>query len=158
MRPTLDEYMLQLLPLLASRGTCRRRRVAAIVTDDKGHLLGCGYNGVPPGFPHCLDQPCPGADDRSGDNTRCEALHAESWAIVQAGDRLKQATRLYCSCTPCFSCAKLIVTVGIPCVVVTELYHGDLSGLRYLLTHDVRVLQYVGGKPQILLLEDLHGA
>ncbi len=155
MRPNLDEYMLQLLPLLASRGTCVRRRVAAIVTDEAGHLLGCGYNGVAPGDAHCIDSPCLGAQDQSGDNSKCLAQHGEVNAIIQAGDRVRQATRLYCSCTPCFSCAKLIVSVKIPCVVVTELYQGDLSGLRYLLTHDVRVLQYVGGEPQILLLEDL---
>jgi dCMP deaminase len=155
MRPNLDEYMLQLLPLLASRGTCPRRRVAAIVTDESGHLLGTGYNGVAAGFPHCVDIPCPGAIDQPGNNSRCEAQHAEANAILQGGANLIRATRLYCSCTPCFNCAKLIVAAAIPCVVVTELYQGDLSGLRYLLTHHVRVLQYVGGAPQILLLEDL---
>ncbi len=155
MRPDLDQYMLQLLPLLASRGTCRRRRVAAILTDDHGHLLGCGYNGVASGDVHCVDVPCVGANDETGNNSRCQAQHAEVSCVIQASDRLSRATRLYCSCTPCFSCAKLIVTVKVPCVVVTELYHGDLSGLKYLLTHGVRVLQYVSGAPQILLLEDI---
>lgn len=154
-RPSLDEYMLQLLPLFASRGTCLRRRVAAIVTDEAGHLLGTGYNGPPSGRPHCINLPCQGASDKPGDNSKCEAIHAEMNAILQAGFKLAQATRLYCSCTPCFTCAKLIVTAHIPQVTVCELYHGDLSGLRYLIENNVLVTQYVNGVPHQLRLEDL---
>lgn len=130
---------MQLLPLLASRGTCVRRKVAAIVTDEAGHLLGCGYNGVPRGEVHCLDQPCPGATDPKGNTTRCRAIHAEVNAIKQAGSRLEVATRLYCSCTPCLACAQEITHYGphIKRVYALEIY--TLEGVRWLLDHQLEV-------------------
>jgi dCMP deaminase len=137
-RPTLEQYFTQLLPLLASRGTCVRRQVAAIVTNESGHLLGCGYNGVPAGEIHCLDVPCPGANDPKGNTMRCRARHAEENALMQAGTKLVEASRLYCSCTPCLACSKLITVADkIKKVYALEIY--TLEGIRWLLDHGVEV-------------------
>lgn len=130
-RPTLDEYFVKMLDLVASRSTCRRRNVACIITNDKGQIISTGYNGVPSGLPHCIDIPCAGAGDKSGDNTRCLAIHAEQNALLQAGSKLYEATRLYCSCSPCFSCAKLIAGTKIKRIVAKELY-ADVQGLELL--------------------------
>lgn len=131
-RPSIDEYMAQLLPLLASRGTCPRRKTSAIVTDEHGSLLGTGYNGVARGMPHCIDVPCPGANDPTGDNRRCEALHGEYNAIMQAGIRLPEATSIYTMSSPCFNCAKLILCTGIKEIIFLDFYLGDLSGITLL--------------------------
>ena len=125
-RPPLDEYFLGLLPQVASRGTCRRRQVAAIIINVKGHILATGYNGVPSGIQHCTDVPCPGVDDPKGDSSRCEALHAEASALLQCLDPFRAHT-IYCSCTPCFNCAKMICNTSIKRVITLELYPDPLG-------------------------------
>jgi dCMP deaminase len=118
----LDDYFLKMLDLVASRSTCARRAVAAIITDATGHVLSTGYNGVPAGMPHCTDVPCPGANRPSGiDLDLCEAIHAEQNALLQCY-RLDLARVLYCSVVPCYPCAKLIVNTSILRIVVKEDY------------------------------------
>lgn len=123
MRPRAerDAYFLRMLELVASRGTCARRKVAAIIVDARDHILATGYNGVPRGFPHCIESPCPGRDDPPGDSRRCEAVHAEQNALLQCRD-LERAATIYASCSPCFTCAKLIANTNITRVVCLEPY------------------------------------
>ena len=131
MRPSLDETYLKILPIQAQRSTCARRQVAAIITDVRGVVLGTGINGVPAHFPHCTDTPCPGASDTPGNNENCQAVHAETNAVLQCGDRIKEAWTMYCSCTPCFACAKMICNTPIHRVIVSEKYT-DTRGLEML--------------------------
>lgn len=144
MRPSLVKYWCDMLPLVAARGTCARRKVGCIITDERGKIISTGYNGVAPGMSHCIDSPCPGALDKSGDNTKCEATHAEQNALLWAGPALSRAKVLYCSCTPCFNCAKLIVITDISKVYVLEEYPGDTRGLELLKHNGVSVMRYTG--------------
>ena len=130
-RPSLDEYYLAMLKLVASRGTCRRRQVAAILVDAKGVLISAGYNGVPSGMSHCIDAPCGGALDLPGNNDNCLAIHAEQNCLLRAGDRLRYAHTIYCSTVPCFNCAKLIISAGVQAVVAASTY-ADQRGLMLL--------------------------
>lgn len=145
-RPGLDEYYINMLPLVATRGTCLRRKVAAILVDDKGKLVSTGYNGVPSGIPHCVDTPCVGASDRPGDNTRCLAIHAETNAVLQAADSRRAPHTLYCSCTPCFNCAKVLISAGVKRVVAVTLYQGDVNGCVLLSEVGIKVEIWVGGQ------------
>jgi dCMP deaminase len=136
-RPNLDEYYLSMLRIVASRSTCVRRRVGAIIIDAQGHVLSMGYNGVPAGVTHCIDQPCPGASDKSGDNSRCWAVHAEQNAILQCLE-ISRASTIYVTCTPCFSCAKVIANTPIKRIVsLTE--YTDTNGLQLLLEKGIRI-------------------
>lgn len=143
-RPSLDEYFVNWLAIAASRSTCARRAVAAIITDSKGRVLSTGYNGVAPGQPHCINVPCPGASDEPGNNRRCEAIHAEVNAITDLRGNFERASRLYCSCTPCFDCCKLILATAIKRVVVIEEY-ADRSGLDLLHRGGVKVYRFERG-------------
>lgn len=49
------------------------------------------------------------------------AVHAELNAILQCAS-IERARTLYCSCTPCFECAKVILNTNITRVVVREPY------------------------------------
>lgn len=121
MRLSHDEYYLKMLDLVAARSTCARRAVGAIIVDSKHRVLSTGYNGVPSGFPHCTDKPCPGAQHEKGDTRYCMAVHAEINAIIQCS-QLFRAHKMYVSCSPCFECAKAIVNTGIKIVVCKETY------------------------------------
>lgn len=111
-----------MLPFVASRSTCIRRLVAAIITDKNGHVLSTGYNGVPSGIEHCYLFPCPGAGQESGNTSLCEAVHAEQNAIIQCTD-ISRAATMYCSCTPCFVCAKMILNTPISAIFAVEKYN-----------------------------------
>ncbi|MBQ0055745.1 MAG: cytidine deaminase, partial [Synergistaceae bacterium] len=47
-RTTWDEYFLQIARLVASRSTCLRKQVGAVIVKDR-HILATGYNGSPQG-------------------------------------------------------------------------------------------------------------
>jgi len=130
-RVSKSEYFLQILDLVASRSTCKRRAVGAIITDEEGHILSTGYNGVPRGFDHCIDVPCSGAGDRPGDSSNCMAVHAETNALLQCSD-LERARILYSTCVPCFGCAKSIANTKIKTVIAKQTY-ADTRGMDVLL-------------------------
>jgi len=151
-RPSIDDYYLAMLPLIASRATCPRRQVAAILVDRGGKLVATGYNGPPAGMHHCLDVPCPGATDPSGDTGRCIAIHAEMNALSQAQASRRSPHTLYCSTTPCFNCAKMLITEGVKRVVVTSEY-ADQSGADLLRQAGVTVcVEIVPAWPKVVCL------
>jgi dCMP deaminase len=125
------DYYLAMLKLVASRSTCARRAVGAIITDKEGHILSTGYNGVPKGFDHCIDTPCSGAKDEAGNTSFCMAVHAEQNALLQCLD-LSKAHTIYCSCAPCFVCAKMIANTSIESIICESSY-ADERGLAILL-------------------------
>ena len=137
-RPNIDSYYLAMLPLIASRATCPRRQVAAILVDERGKLVSIGYNGVPAGLPHCIDTPCAGADDASGNTSRCIAIHAEVNAMLQAQASRRRPHTLFCSTTPCFNCAKMLIAEGVRRVVALSAY-ADERGLALLNQAGVQV-------------------
>ena len=56
-RPSWDEYFMDIVRDVATRSTCRRRKVGAILVKDK-RIIATGYNGGPTGLAHCLEIGC----------------------------------------------------------------------------------------------------
>lgn len=52
-RPARDNWAMQMAVLTATRTTCLRRGVGAVLLNERGHILATGYNGVAAGQPHC---------------------------------------------------------------------------------------------------------
>ena len=46
MRPSWDEYFMQIAEVVKTRSTCLRRQVGAVIVKDK-QILSTGYNGAP---------------------------------------------------------------------------------------------------------------
>ena len=128
-----DQYYLNMLPSVAARSKCHRRKLGAIITVDN-HIIGMGYNGPPPGYPHC--NPCvkEAMNIPSGEGLDvCPATHAEQNAIAfcaQHGISTRNAT-MYIGATPCTVCAGMIIGAGITKVVVSSVYP-DKMGLKKL--------------------------
>lgn len=120
-----DTYFLLVARLLALRSTCLRRAVGCVLTNSQGHVVATGYNGVPSGEKHCLDEPCAGVYDRSGDVSRCRAIHAEVNAINQIEDdhTLERVVNAYVTVTPCIDCVKKM--------------HKMLPNLRYVCSMEI---------------------
>lgn len=121
-RPSWDQYFTQLLPVIKSRASCPRRQGGALIVDQHNNLISTGYNGTPSGMLNCIEHPCGGQDDPSGDTTNCLALHAEHNAIYYAGDRKSEAHTMYCTTLPCIKCALEILQTPIRRVVYLEDY------------------------------------
>ena len=131
LRPSWDEYFMDITRVVASRSTCLRRKVGAVIVKDK-RLLTSGYNGAPQGLAHCLEIGCMRElmGIPSGERHElCRGLHAEQNAIVQAalhGVGIACAT-LYCTHQPCSACAKMIINAGISRIVYEHPYPDDLA-------------------------------
>jgi dCMP deaminase len=102
--------------VVASRGTCDRKKVGAVIVRDK-NILSTGYNGSIRGMPHCDDA------GHMMENDHCVAtIHAEANALIQAarhGVRVEGAS-IFVTASPCWSCFKLIANAGIK-----EIYYGE---------------------------------
>ena len=130
-RPDWDEYFLRLAELAATRATCLRRQVGAVLVAER-RVLATGYNGAPKGLPHCLDVGCLRASLGVPSGQRheiCRGIHAEQNAILQAaqhGVAVKGAT-LYCTHQPCAICAKLLLNLDVPRMVLRTGYPDELA-------------------------------
>lgn len=140
---------MRMAQLVKLRGTCRRRKVGAVIVRDK-MVVSTGYNGAPRGVPHCSSETgCLTDDEAIAAGRRasvCMAAHAEINAIVQAGYNnvsVKGGT-LYCTTFPCNFCSKAIVNAGVREIVYEEGYPDDLSQ-RILAFTDIRVRHFASG-------------
>ncbi len=130
-RPSWHEYFLQLAVQAATRSTCLRRQVGAVLVRDK-RALATGYNGAPRGVAHCLDVGC--LRDQLGipsgeRHELCRAIHAEQNAIIQAAVHgvAIDGSVLYCTHQPCVLCAKMLINCGVREVHFIEGYPDELS-------------------------------
>lgn len=130
-RPSWDEYFMDITRRVATRSTCLRRAVGAILVHDK-RIIASGYNGGPSGLAHCLDIGC--LREKLGipsgqQHELCRGIHAEQNAIIQAaryGVSIDGAV-LYCTTQPCTQCTKMLINAGIVEIVYAEGYPDDLA-------------------------------
>lgn len=120
-RLSWDEYFMQIARTVATRSTCDRKNVGAVLVRDRV-ILSTGYNGSISGTPHC---------DEAGhmiENGHCvRTIHAEMNAIAQAarnGVNISGAT-LYVSASPCWECFKVLANCGIKRVCFGEFYRNE---------------------------------
>ena len=127
-RPTWDEYFLDVMHSLAKRATSGRGRTACVIVKDN-QIIVSGYVGSPPGLPHCdevghLMKQVVNEDGSISDHC-VRTIHAEQNAICQAAKRgvsIEGAT-LYCKLAPCRTCAMLLIACGIKRIVAEYKYH-----------------------------------
>lgn len=121
MRPTWDNYFINIALAVAERSTCDRANVGAVLVRDK-RILTTGFNGSPSGLPHC---------DSAGhllvDGHCVRTIHAETNAIIQAalhGVSTKDAT-CYVTHFPCINCTKTLINAGVIRIVYLNDYRID---------------------------------
>lgn len=130
-RPTWDEYFMTIAREVATRSTCLRRQIGAVIVKDK-RILATGYNGAPSGLAHCGEVGCLRQQLGIPSGTQhelCRAIHAEQNAVVQAaryGICIEGAS-LYTTCQPCVMCTKILLNAGIVEIVYCGEYPDGLS-------------------------------
>ncbi len=117
-RVSWDEYFMNIAKVIATRATCDRKHVGAVIVRDRT-ILSTGYNGSIRGTDHC---------DVVGhmmeDGHCVRTIHAEINAVIQAaknGTAIEGAA-IYVSASPCWNCFKAIANAGIRRVVFGEFY------------------------------------
>jgi dCMP deaminase len=103
--------------------TCAKRQYMAVVTSSAGRVVGTGYNGSPPGIPHCADGACPRLAEGSASGTaynNCISIHAEANALMWSDRTARDGGTLYINGTPCWDCGKLISGSGVKRLVHLE--------------------------------------
>jgi dCMP deaminase len=117
--------------LAATRSTCLRRQVGAVIVKNK-KVMATGYNGAPAGLSHCLEVGCMREEMNIPSGERhelCRAIHAEQNAIIQAatsGVSIEGGT-LYSTTFPCVLCAKMLINAGIKKIYISDGYPDKLS-------------------------------
>jgi len=117
-RASWDEYFMNIAREVATRSTCDRKFVGAVVVRDKS-ILATGYNGSVRGLPHCDEE-----GHLMEDGHCVRTVHAEANAIAQAarhGVRIEGAS-IYVTASPCWGCFRLIVNSGIAKIGFGEFY------------------------------------
>jgi len=116
-RPCWDKTRMLIVRIMAERSVCKHYQVGVVFYRGKKIIIG-GYNGPPVGEPHCIEVGCAKEVDGkklpAGSN-RCRGCHAEINAIINAaydGISLKDCG-VACTFSPCYSCAKQLVNLGI---------------------------------------------
>ncbi len=121
MRVSWNRYFMNLAVQAATRSTCPRKHVGAVIVRDKT-ILSTGYNGSIRGAAHCTEIGC------LMEGGHCiRTVHAEANALVQAashGVRLEGA-EIYVTASPCFDCFKLIANAGIRTIYYGEFYRDE---------------------------------
>jgi dCMP deaminase len=122
-RAPWDEYFMHIAQVVASRSTCHRKLVGAVIVRDRT-ILSTGYNGSIRGMPHCTD------DGHMMESGHCVAtIHAEANAILQAaknGVTIDGAT-VYVTASPCWNCFKQCCNAGIRRICFGEFYRDERS-------------------------------
>jgi dCMP deaminase len=130
-RPSWDVYFMRMAELAASRSTCVRRQVGAVIVKDR-MVLSTGYNDTPRGLPNCGDGGCERCASDIAPGTghdTCLCIHAEQNAIIQAayhGVSINGAA-IYVTHQPCLTCAKMILNAGLRRVVFAGDYPDPLA-------------------------------
>ncbi len=116
-------YFMRIAEQAATRSTCDRKKIGAVIVRDKT-ILSTGYNGSIRGMPHC--------DEVGHDivNGHCVAtIHAEANAIIQAAKNgvMIEGSEIYTTASPCWNCFKLIANSGIKRIYYGEFYRDKKS-------------------------------
>jgi dCMP deaminase len=120
-RASWDEYFMAIAFQVATRATCDRKHVGAVLARDRS-ILATGYNGSIRGLSHCDD-----AGHMMVDGHCVRTIHAEANAIVQAarnGVSIDGAA-IYVTASPCWGCFKMIANAGVQRVAFGEFYRDD---------------------------------
>tara|TARA_Y100000590_G_scaffold449816_1_gene588533 strand:- start:7811 stop:8251 length:441 start_codon:yes stop_codon:yes gene_type:complete len=120
-RVSWEAYFMNIATEVATRSTCDRKHVGAVIVKDKT-ILSTGYNGSIKGLPHCDD-----AGHEMVDGHCIRTTHAEANTIVQAAKNGVEINNgeIYITASPCYNCFKLIANAGIKSIYFLEFYREE---------------------------------
>jgi len=173
--PKPDEVNMSIASSMALKSSCLKRKVGAVICDEKGRPIATGYNEVVEGQPTCSEKygecyrdkkrneilnliqerlKIPKNDFQEVFRTGikilelCRSIHAEQTAILQSSESNMKGATLYTTTFPCFNCAKMIVRSGIKKVVYVEPYPIE-EAMHLLDESKVKCVKFEGVKARV---------
>jgi dCMP deaminase len=151
MRKSWDHYFMDMAYMAATRATCRRRHVGAILVKDK-KLLGSAYNGAPAGTPDCYEDGCMMTEtlEQVGDQIvkkeRCiRTIHAEQNLLLFTDREDRQGAIVYVTDQPCWTCTNMLANSGVVEIVYHRPYQKDFEKVTVLLEKKGMLLRALEG-------------
>lgn len=127
-RPSKERMFMDMALVVARRSACKRLHVGAIITDyDMTQVISMGYNGPEKGGPN---------ECRGQGEGNCGCLHAELNALVKAPHG--QPSIMFCTHSPCLTCAGYMANSSVVRVVYHEKYRRD-DGIILLRERNINV-------------------
>ena len=137
-RESWDSYFMRLASDVATRATCPRKSVGAVIVSPNKKISGTGYNGSPTGQPHCTDVGCL----MDGGNHCVRVIHAEVNAVLEAQRRGEvEGSTMYVTVFPCVRCLNVMIQAGVRRIVYGELYRSE-EQIRVAETAGIEVVQH----------------
>jgi len=140
---SFDKSMLRKAFEIAEKSPALKRKVGAIIIDNKDNILSTGFNRM---FDELKQINC---ENEKGDSYEC-VIHAEEDAIMNLIDDQIPNT-IYITFTPCMNCSKLIARSGIKRIVCGDSHNVnfDLSEIKngysprlFLSSMGIEIVQY----------------
>ena len=130
-RPTWDELFVETTLLFAKRSSCLKAQQAALLIKDN-RIISFGVNGSPAGHINCNEY----SEEICGKDSNGSCflgIHAEQNAIGYAARNgiSTDGCTIYCTQSPCISCAKLVTAAGIKEFLYIDRYRLD-DGIKFL--------------------------
>lgn len=113
-----DQYYIDVAHVTSTMSRDEKVKVGCIIVNN-GQIVSEGYNGTVTGMDNCT-RDCNGVTLRSVVHSEANAL----MKLAKSGGSSNGAT-IYCTHSPCYDCAKLILQAGIKRVVYSEIYCTD---------------------------------
>lgn len=143
-----EEMFMGVASFASQRSKDPVRQVGAVVVNDKNHIVGVGYNGMPCGISD--DDGVWGKDpDDPLFNKKYLVVHAEMNAIANANCNVDGCT-VYVTHYPCENCAKIMSISGIKEIVYANEWGAkqniDISkiSMRIFKAAGIRIRSYEG--------------
>lgn len=147
LRPSWDEYFIQIAHVVKTRSNCIRGQVGALIVKNK-QIISTGYNGTPIHIKNCFEGGCERCLMRntgklkSGEKKEtCICLHAEQNALLQAAYHgiSSAGADMYMTDSPCLQCAKMIINSGIR-KIIAEKQFSDPLGTKLLKQANIKLV------------------
>ena len=130
-RPDRHRYYMGIAMAVRERADCLGSRVGAIVVV-ANRIVATGYNGTPENMTNCSEGGCHRCAHReeypSGTGyDLCICVHAEANALLTAGrfGASTDASTVYTTDQPCFSCSKELIQAGVEKVYYARTWRPD---------------------------------
>ena len=134
MRPSWDQYFIDIAKLTSERSNCIKRKVGCIIVKNN-RILSLGYNGTPRGTQNCYEGGCKRCMDQFNKSINqagshldlCMCLHAEENAMLYVSQNDLNESIIYVTLIPCIGCVKKIIQCNIKKIVFIDNYSVELD-------------------------------
>jgi dCMP deaminase len=149
LRKSWDHYFMDMAYMAATRATCPRRHVGAILVKDK-KLLGSAYNGSPAGTADCYEEGCmmtesfEQVNDELVKKERCvRTIHAEQNLLLFTDREDRSEATVYVTDQPCWTCTNMLANSGVTEIVYHRSYSKDEEKVAQLLKNRGIILRHL---------------